>query len=76
MPETKLQEERESTSIKIKPSVWRGAKIEAIKEGKTLSDIMEALAEAFVSAPTKTIKEAIEDWTQEQEKKKSKSTKH
>jgi predicted HicB family RNase H-like nuclease len=40
MSETKT-EQREATSIKIKPEVWKEAKIEAIREGKTLSELVE-----------------------------------
>jgi hypothetical protein len=55
MPETQVQEERESTSIKIKPSLWKGAKIEAVKHDKTVSELVE---------------EAIEDWIRKHGKEK------
>ncbi len=32
---------RESTSIKIRPDVWKNAKIEAIKEDMDLSELVE-----------------------------------
>jgi len=35
------KEKRTATSIKIKPTVWKEAKIEAIKQGKTVSELME-----------------------------------
>jgi predicted HicB family RNase H-like nuclease len=35
------EEKREATSIKIKPSVWKEAKIEAIKKGITVSEFVE-----------------------------------
>ena len=54
MPEAQTQEERESTSIKIKPSVWKDAKIEAVKHDKTVSEIVE---------------EAIEEWMKNHRKK-------
>jgi len=49
MSET-IKEKREATSIKIKPNVWKEAKIEAIEEGKTVSELVE-------DAITKWIKE-------------------
>ncbi len=42
------------TSIKISPEVWKEAKIEAIREGKTVSELVE---------------EAIEAWMKEHKKK-------
>jgi hypothetical protein len=39
--------EREATSIKVKPDLWKDAKIEAIRHGKTVSELVE---------------EAIEEW--------------
>jgi predicted HicB family RNase H-like nuclease len=38
---------KEPTSIKVNPDLWKEAKIEAIKCGKTLSEVVE---------------EALEDW--------------
>lgn len=55
MSETK-KEERMATSIKIKPDVWQEAKIEAIREGKTTSELVE---------------EAIQKWVKEHRKKES-----
>jgi predicted HicB family RNase H-like nuclease len=40
--------ERETTSIKVKPDLWRDAKIEAIKHGKTVSELVEEAIEAWV----------------------------
>lgn len=34
-------EQREATSIKIKPNLWKEAKIEAIRDGKTVSELVE-----------------------------------
>ena len=45
---------RETTSIKIKPDIWKEAKIEAIKHEKTVSELVE---------------EAIEEWMKEHKKK-------
>lgn len=38
---TDESEERESTSLKVRPSVWREAKIAAIREGIELSEWVE-----------------------------------
>ena len=48
MPEAQVAEQRESTSIKIKPSVWKDAKIEAIKHEKTVSELVEDAIEARI----------------------------
>jgi hypothetical protein len=47
MSETK-EEKREATSIKIKPELWKDAKIEAIKENKTVSKLLEEALEAWI----------------------------
>jgi hypothetical protein len=47
MTETKTVE-RETTSIKVRPDLWRNAKIEAIKHGKTVSELVEEAIEAWV----------------------------
>jgi len=54
MPESQVQEQRESTSIKIKPSVWKEAKIEAVKQEITVSQLVE---------------DAIDKWIREHKKK-------
>ena len=54
MPETETEEVRESTSIKIKPSVWKEAKKGAIDHDKTVSELVE---------------EAIEQWMKVNKKK-------
>ena len=53
MPETKTVE-KEATSIKINPELWKEAKIEAIRHGKTVSQLLE---------------EAIEEWLRTHRKK-------
>ena len=53
MSETQKEEKRTATSIKIKPTVWKDAKIQAIQEGKTVSELVE---------------EAIEKWVKEHRK--------
>lgn len=45
---TTTEESREATSIKIKPSVWKKAKIEAITENKQLSQLVEDALEAWM----------------------------
>jgi len=47
MSETK-QEKRTATSIKIKPEIWKEAKIEAIRQGKTVSELMEEAIDAHI----------------------------
>jgi hypothetical protein len=55
MPET---EERETTSIKVRPSLWKEVKIEAIKHDKQVSEVIE---------------EAIDAWMKEHKKDKTKT---
>ena len=55
MPTEAKQVEREATSIKVKPDIWKEAKIEAIRYGKTVSELVE---------------EAIEAWIKERKKEK------
>lgn len=54
------EEKREATSIKIKPQLWKDAKIEAIKQGMTVSELVE---------------EALEEWIDEQARKEKKGGK-
>lgn len=42
------EEKREATSIKIRPKVWKDAKIEAIKESKTVSQLVEEAIEKYI----------------------------
>lgn len=46
--------QKEVTSVKVDPELWKEAKIESIKQGKTLSDIME---------------EALQNWLKDAKKK-------
>jgi hypothetical protein len=39
---------REATSIKIKPEVWKDAKIAAINEGLTVSELVEQSIEEWI----------------------------
>jgi len=50
--------QREATSIKVKPELWKEAKIEAIKHSITVSELVE---------------EAIELWIKKQEEKATKN---
>lgn len=52
MSETK-KERREATSIKIKPKTWKDAKIEAIKQDKTVSELVEEALEAWIKEHNK-----------------------
>jgi predicted DNA-binding protein len=40
--------QREATSIKVKPDLWKDAKIEAIRHGKTVSELVEEAIEAWI----------------------------
>jgi hypothetical protein len=42
------EEKREATSIKIKPRIWKDAKIEAINQGKTVSELMEEAIDEYI----------------------------
>ena len=47
MSEEKMQQ-REKTSIKIRPKLWKEAKKTAIDEGKTVSELMEEAIDAYI----------------------------
>jgi predicted DNA-binding protein len=47
LPETETAQ-REATSIKIKPDLWKEAKIEAIKHERTVSELVEEAIEAWI----------------------------
>jgi hypothetical protein len=47
MSETK-EEKREATSVKVKPSIWKEAKKQAIDEGKTVSELMEDAIDTYI----------------------------
>jgi hypothetical protein len=44
---------REGTSIKIKPSLWKEVRINAIKDGKTVSELLEEAIEAWLKSRKK-----------------------
>jgi tryptophan synthase beta subunit len=46
--------QKEVTSVKVDPELWKEAKIESVKQGKTLSDIIE---------------EALKDWLKSRKSK-------
>jgi hypothetical protein len=52
MSETKT-EKREATSIKIRPKTWKDAKIEAIKENITVSELVEQAIEKYLKEHSK-----------------------
>lgn len=45
---TKKEEKRTATSIKIKPTVWKNAKIQAIKDSITVSELVEQAIEKYI----------------------------
>jgi len=45
--------ERETTSIKIKPDLWKDAKIEAVRHDKTVSELVEEAIEEWIKAHKK-----------------------
>ena len=49
MPETEVETvQREVTSIKVKPDIWKEARIEAIRQGKTVSELVEEAIDAWI----------------------------
>jgi len=42
------QKQKEKTSIKINPQVWKDAKKEAIDQGKTVSELMEEAIDTYL----------------------------
>jgi predicted DNA-binding protein len=42
------EQQRETTSIKIKPKVWRETKKQAIDEGRTVSELVEEALEKWI----------------------------
>jgi len=47
MPETETIK-KEATSIKVSPELWKEAKIEAIKHGITVSELVEGAIETWI----------------------------
>jgi hypothetical protein len=52
MPETQTLK-KEVTSIKVDPEKWKEVKIEAIKQGKTVSDLVMDALDAWMKANKK-----------------------
>jgi len=49
VPKTEVETvRREVTSIKVKPDIWKEARIEAIRQGKTVSELVEEAIEAWI----------------------------
>jgi hypothetical protein len=48
---------RESTSIKIRPDIWKEAKIEAIRHDMELSELVEQAIEAWIEDETQKLVE-------------------
>jgi len=63
------------TTINLDEELWKKFSIKVIEKygGRKKTDIFEALAEAFVTSPSSTIEEAIEQWTRKQAKLKAKT---
>ena len=53
MPEPETVK-REATSIKIKPDLWKEAKIEAVRHDRTVSELVEEAIEAWLKANRKS----------------------
>jgi len=64
------------TTVNLEDELWKKFSIKVIQDygGRKKTDIFEALAEAFVNTPTKTIEEALEDWMKNQSKRKKKTS--
>ena len=52
MPETQTVK-KEVTSIKVDPEKWKEVKIEAIKQGKTVSDLVMEAIDAWIKGQKK-----------------------
>lgn len=42
------EEKRTTTSVKMKPTIWKEAKKQAIDEGKTVSQLMEEAIDSYI----------------------------
>jgi hypothetical protein len=60
------------TTINLDEELWKKFSVKVIQDygGRRKTDIFEALAEAFVNAPEKTVQEAVGDWIKKEAKKK------
>ncbi len=59
------------TTVTLEDELWKKFSIKVIDRygGRKKTDIFEALAEAFVNAPQKTIEEALNDWSKKRKTK-------
>lgn len=62
------------TTINLEDELWKQFSIKVIQDfgGRKKTDIFQALAEAFVNTPKKTIEEAVRDWITEEKKRQAK----
>ncbi len=62
------------TTINLEDELWKQFSVKVIQEfgGRKKTDIFQALAEAFVNSPKKTIEEAVRDWIAEEKKSQAK----
>lgn len=59
------------TTVTLEDELWKKFSIKVIQDygGRKKTDVFEALAEAFVNTPDRTIKQALEDWVRNQKSK-------
>ncbi len=62
------------TTVTLEDDLWKKFSIKVIDKygGRKKTDIFAALAEAFVSSPSRTIEEAIDSWIENETKKRPK----
>lgn len=72
MVDTVQETKTVKTTINLPADLWKKFSIKTLDKygGRKKTDIFEALADAFVNSPKKTIEEALEDWMKKQEGKK------
>ena len=65
------------TTVNLEDDLWKKFSIKVIQDygGRKKTEIFEALAEAFVNTPKKTIEEAVRDWLAEEKKRQAKAKK-
>jgi len=49
VPKNIPEEKREVTSIKVRPALWKKAKIEAIERDMELSELVEKALESYIN---------------------------
>ena len=62
------------TTIQLSEELWKKFSIKVIQEygGRKKTDIFAALAEGFVSTPSKTVEDAVNSWIESETKKRPK----